>query len=98
MVAADTYCREAVAGHEVIVIGDAAMAGDPLAGDGVTWSVTSGLRAAEIVLGCSKDRETALAEYSDTASARFMEFLSTRSALYGRVTRWPNSPFWSRRG
>ncbi len=98
MVAADTYCREAVTGHEVIVIGDAAMAGDPLAGVGVTWSVTSGLRAAEIVLGCGKDRETALAEYSNAVSARFQEFLSTRSAMYGRVTRWPNSLFWSRRG
>jgi flavin-dependent dehydrogenase len=98
MVAADTYCREAVTGPEVIVIGDAAMAGDPLAGVGVTWSVTSGLRAADIVLGCSTDRETALAEYSDAVSARFKEFLRTRAALYGRVTRWPNSPFWSRRG
>jgi 2-polyprenyl-6-methoxyphenol hydroxylase-like FAD-dependent oxidoreductase len=96
-VAADTYCREAVTGHEVIVIGDAAMAGDPLAGVGVTWSVSSGLRAAEIVLGRSRDRETALAEYSDAASIRFKEFLNMRSALYGRVTRWPNSLFWSRR-
>ncbi len=97
IVAADTYCREAVTGHRVIVIGDAAMAGDPLAGDGVTWSVTSGLRAAEIVLGCSKDRESALAEYSDTVSARFAEFLSARVASYGQVTQWSNSPFWSRR-
>jgi flavin-dependent dehydrogenase len=96
-VAADTYCREAVAGHELIVIGDAAMAGDPLAGDGVTWSVTSGLRAAEIVLGSSTDREIALADYSNIVSARFVEFLTTRSDSYGRVTRWPNSSFWSRR-
>jgi flavin-dependent dehydrogenase len=97
MIAADTYCREAVTGPEVILIGDAAMAGDPLAGVGVTWSVTSGLRAAKIVLGCSKGHEAALAEYSDAVSARFKEFLSTRAAFYGRVTRWKNSSFWSRR-
>ena len=97
IVAANTYCREAVTGDDVVVIGDAAMAGDPLAGEGVTWSVNSGLRAAEIVLDRSKDRTAALANYCNTVAARFTEFLSTRSALYGRVTRWPNSVFWSRR-
>jgi hypothetical protein len=88
---------EAVTGDDVVVIGDAAMAGDPLAGEGVTWSVNSGLRAAEIVLDRSKDRTAALANYCNTVAAGFTEFLSTRSALYGRVTRWPNSVFWSRR-
>jgi flavin-dependent dehydrogenase len=63
-----------VTGHDIILIGDAAMAGDPLAGLGVTWSVTAGLRAAEIVLGSRKDREIARAEYAGSVSAGFQEY------------------------
>ena len=64
IVAADTYYRDAVIGDNIILIGDAAMAGDPLGGQGVTWAVNSGLRAAEVGLSSAKDREAALAAYS----------------------------------
>lgn len=97
IVAADTYCRGAVVGDNVIVIGDAAMAGDPLAGTGVTWAIKSGLRAAEIVLSPNKDPKAAMADYSDYVGNSFVRFLATRSATYDRVKRWPKSPFWERR-
>jgi flavin-dependent dehydrogenase len=96
-VASDTYCRDAVIGPNVVLIGDAAMACDPLAGQGVTRAVTSGLRAAAIALTCGKDREAALDAYSDEVKDRFIEFLNTLLVNYGQVTHWQNSPFWLRR-
>jgi flavin-dependent dehydrogenase len=95
--AADTYYRDAVVGRDVVLIGDAAMAGDPLAGDGVTWAVTSALRAADIVLSCSEEREAALEQYSEAVATRFMQFMQARSETYGRVTQWSNFLFWARR-
>jgi flavin-dependent dehydrogenase len=97
IVAANTYCRDAIRGDNIVLIGDAAMAGDPLAGDGVSWAITSGLNAAEIIPSAAQDREAALAAYSDIALARFTEFLTTRRDTYGHVRRWPHSLFWSRR-
>jgi flavin-dependent dehydrogenase len=97
IVAADTYCRDAAIGDNIIMIGDAAMAGDPLGGQGVTWAVSSGVRAAEIALSNDDYRAAALAAYSENVLARFAEFLDSRSVTYGQVTRWPHSPFWLRR-
>ena len=97
IVAANTYCRTAVAGRDVIIVGDAAMAGDPLAGEGVTWAVRSGVLAADIAMARGQQRETGLETYSNAVSDRFMEFLAHRAASYRRVERWRTSEFWSRR-
>jgi flavin-dependent dehydrogenase len=97
IVAADTYCRDAVIGPNVVLIGDAAMAGDPLSGQGVSRAVSSGLRAAAVALSRAKDREAALIAYSDEVKNRFVEFLNALLLTYGQVSRWQNSPFWLRR-
>lgn len=94
--AADSYYREAVVGDELIVIGDAAVATDPLAGQGVTWAITSGLRAAQIVR--TSNPRSGLAEYSEEVRHRFAEFLAGRVVTYSQVSLWPNSHFWKRRG
>jgi flavin-dependent dehydrogenase len=95
IVAADTYCRNAVVGDDVLLIGDAATAGDPLAGQGLTWALTSARGAAAIVF--SRHRKAALTAYSEEVLARFVEFLTHRYLIYSRVTLWPNSTFWLRR-
>jgi 2-polyprenyl-6-methoxyphenol hydroxylase-like FAD-dependent oxidoreductase len=97
IVAANTYCRRAVAGDDIILIGDAASAGDPLAGQGLTWAVTSGRRAAAIVATAIEQRQAALAAYSEDVWAHFTKFLTDRFLVYSQVTDWPNSKFWLRR-
>jgi flavin-dependent dehydrogenase len=97
IVAANTYYRDAVVGDDIILIGDAAIAGDPLAGQGLTWALISALRAAEIVSSDTNHRKAGLVAYSEDVMARFVEFLSSRAVSYGQVTRWPDSPFWVRR-
>jgi flavin-dependent dehydrogenase len=97
IVAANTYCRRAVAGDDIILIGDAAYAGDPLAGQGLTWAVTSGRCAAAIVATAIERRRAALAAYSEDVWVHFTKFLTDRFLVYSQVTDWPNSKFWLRR-
>lgn len=97
VVAADTYCRDAVVGRDLIVIGDAAMAGDPLAGEGITVALRSGLRASEIATAPSETRAVALAEYSERLLFQFAHFLKTRSQIYESAVQWQKQAFWRRR-
>jgi flavin-dependent dehydrogenase len=95
--AADTYCREAVIGENLILVGDAALARDPLAGNGVTLAVASGLRAADVVAASEEDRARRMEVYSMRILIDFIKFLRVRSATYRQVERWSDRPFWSRR-
>lgn len=69
-------------------LGDAAMATDPLGGNGVARA----LKSASTALA-------ALHEPFDPARAeqRFSDYLDQRAEFYWIESRWPDAPFWARR-
>lgn len=75
-------------------VGDAALACDPLAGDGVVRSMRSALEAAAEI-----DAELSGSAAADSRSlhARFRDYLEVRGRYYAREARWPGSTFWLRR-
>lgn len=76
-------------------VGDAAMACDPLAGDGVVRSLRFALEAAvEIDQELKGERVSAGGE---ALLPRFRDYLDTRGRYYERERRWPDATFWARR-
>jgi flavin-dependent dehydrogenase len=75
-------------------IGDAAMATDPLAGNGVARALRSAVQAVpdiQRVLDGGADTRT-----HDLAPV-FADYLDRRASFYLGETRWPAAPFWARR-
>ncbi len=80
-------------GARWLAIGDAAIACDPLWGQGIVSALASGRSAAQALTG----RPEALAEFAFAAQRRFDDYLRLRTHYYRRETRWPHSVFWARR-
>jgi len=83
--------------HNWLAVGDAAIAFDPLAGQGVYQSLDSGIRAAAAVQAFLGGRPVGFASYSARLTNAFDQFLVLKSQYYGQETRWPTSLFWRRR-
>jgi flavin-dependent dehydrogenase len=74
-------------------VGDAAMACDPLAGNGVARALRTAIAAAEEI-------ERQLDGEGPSVSgvpAAFAEYLDQRARYYRVEGRWPSAPFWVRR-
>jgi flavin-dependent dehydrogenase len=97
MVSAQSYLMDRVAGNNWIAIGDAAMAWDPLSGQGITKALESGVHAADAVLEAEGRDRSALASYADWITTQFERYRSECANLYRVETRWSSSPFWQRR-
>lgn len=95
--AATTCSFERVHGENWLLAGDAAMAWDPLSGQGVCKALQSGLHAARAVSRALEGDRAGLVEYGAWTSARFGEYMTGRARYYGAERRWPDSPFWHRR-
>ena len=80
-----------------LAIGDAAMAFDPLSGQGVCKALDSAFRAADSIDRYWGGDRMALQQYAVAAGRDFDRYLRARQAFYAREGRWPCSPFWRRR-
>jgi flavin-dependent dehydrogenase len=80
-----------VGGAGWVAVGDAALAHDPLSGQGLFHALVSGMRGADAL------RRGGIEAYCAAASARQAAYLRRRAEVYRRETRWPASPFWRRR-
>jgi flavin-dependent dehydrogenase len=80
-----------------LALGDAAMAFDPLSGQGVCKALDSAFRAADSIDRYWAGNPMALQQYAVTAEGDFDRYLRARRAFYSREQRWPSSPFWRRR-
>jgi flavin-dependent dehydrogenase len=81
-----------------LAIGDAAMAFDPLSGQGVFKALQSGLRVADSIGRHWNGDASALTQYAMSVEQDFDRYLITRRAFYSREQRWPHARFWQRRG
>ena len=75
-------------------LGDAAMGGDPLAGDGVERALDGALRAASTI---ERELDGAPFEPAPPPAPRIEAYLAARARYYAIERRWPDSIFWQRR-
>jgi flavin-dependent dehydrogenase len=81
-------------------VGDAAMAVDPLSGNGIFQSLSSALAAPAVintVLKRPADGEMALAFYRERLHHLFFRFARIGRDFYAAETRWAGKPFWQER-
>jgi flavin-dependent dehydrogenase len=97
IVSAASVVRRPVTGADWMAIGDAALAFDPLSGQGVFKSIETGTRCASAIAKHFAGDLSALAEYESWVNKTHAAYLSTRAQFYSSVTRWPESRFWKRR-
>jgi len=84
-------------GDRWIAAGDAAASYDPLSSHGIGSALASGRSAARAIAATLTGDPTAFPAYRDNLLASYTHYLYTRRAYYTAESRWPTSPFWSRR-
>lgn len=80
-----------------VAMGDAAMTFDPLTSQGIAKAVEQGGAVAAAIGHCLKGNEFALDEYANALSARYAEYLATRTGYYRLEQRWSAAEFWQSR-
>ncbi|MCB1710055.1 MAG: hypothetical protein KDI10_15155 [Halioglobus sp.] len=81
-------------------VGDAAMAADPLSGNGIFGSLSGALIAPAVIntlLNYPAERELAARFYRDRVRHVFLRFARMGRDFYRMETRWPQSEFWRQR-
>jgi 2-polyprenyl-6-methoxyphenol hydroxylase-like FAD-dependent oxidoreductase len=91
--AAGTTAREIPSGTGWCVAGDARIAVDPLAGNGLLRAVQDGARAACLVVRMDTCREHAA--FARQHREEFLQILRLRRKYYGAPSRF-DTPFWHR--
>jgi flavin-dependent dehydrogenase len=97
IVSAASVVHFPVAGANWLAIGDAALAFDPLSGQGIFKAMETGIRCSSITARYLDGDPNAFAEYEAWVATGYEAYLSERTRFYRSVTRWPESRFWKRR-
>ena len=87
-------------GERSMRIGDAALAVDPLSGNGIFQSLSTGLIAPRVIntiLKQPRDAELARQFYRERVSHAFMRFARMGRDFYQQERRWEQEPFWQQR-
>ena len=80
-----------------IAIGDAAMAFDPLASQGIAKALHHGKRAAGHIAAYLGGDTSSLQRLALELEREYGAYRATRAEYYRLEKRWPGSAFWSRR-
>ncbi|WP_447890954.1 flavin-dependent monooxygenase QhpG [Pseudomonas hormoni] len=89
-----------VCGENWIRVGDAAMAVDPLSGNGIFQSLSSALQAPTVINTLlRKPERAALAQrfHQQRVEQLFLRFARIGRDFYADEQRWPDQPFWQAR-
>ena len=81
-------------------VGDAAMAVDPLSGNGIFQALSSALVAPPVIntlLQYPPDSQLAMEFYRDRVRHTFLRFARLGRDFYRLETRWPGNDFWRQR-
>jgi flavin-dependent dehydrogenase len=98
VVAAGTSFLSPLVGDAWLAAGDAAATYDPLSSQGILTALTLGIRAAEAAIARLAGDALALASYRQETHRSLARYLAMRASFYAMEKRWPESPFWHRRG
>lgn len=97
IVAANSYRRASIQDSNCLMIGDAAVAFDPLSAQGIYQALNAGLTAAVAIGRHQQGQPGALDDYEQSVMKGFSDYLRARTDHYDRERRWPGSVFWKRR-
>ncbi len=89
------------AGNNWIRVGDAAMAVDPLSGNGIFQALSSALQAPAVVntlIRHPERAELAKAFHEARIEGLFYRFARIGRDFYAQESQWPQRPFWQVRG
>jgi flavin-dependent dehydrogenase len=89
-----------IVGDDWIRVGDAAIAVDPLSGNGIFQALSSALQAPAVVntlLRQPQSGELAKAFHRARVEGLFYRFARIGRDFYTQETRWPDRPFWATR-
>jgi len=81
-------------GEGWIACGDASIAFDPLAGQGLFHALYTGMKAAEVIWSWARAQD-ASDLYSKEMGQIYRSYAMRRAHLYRAESRWRESPFWS---
>jgi flavin-dependent dehydrogenase len=87
----------AVTGPDWLAIGDAAMAFDPLASQGLFNALYTGFTSADAVRRILAGDAHAVDEMNRSVEPVWSAYLDTSRHVYGSERRWADSPFWQGR-
>jgi len=77
-------------------VGDAAIAFDPISGNGLAFALRSALEAAVVFGAARGGRGEWFERYRAGVRDVYLQHLTRRAELYAAVRRWPDSRFWAR--
>jgi flavin-dependent dehydrogenase len=83
--------------NDLIAVGDAAAAYDPLSSWGITKGISDGHAAAEALMREWKGDRGAIAGHREHQRLAFEEHRAKQRQFYEAETRWSNSAFWRAR-
>ncbi|OPC78619.1 hypothetical protein B4N89_31060 [Embleya scabrispora] len=86
-----------VVGDGWIVVGDAAVAFDPLSSQGILTALYTGLTAGEAIDASLAGHPGALDAYHDRITTVLDAYHRNHHDAYAAEQRWPDRPFWRRR-
>ncbi|VAX08276.1 hypothetical protein MNBD_ALPHA03-2137 [hydrothermal vent metagenome] len=87
-------------GNNFLVVGDGALALDPLSGNGIFYAIGSGLSAAPVINSLLKkpeDKDLALQFYQERIENSFKGGCLMGREFYAAEERWPEEAFWKAR-
>jgi flavin-dependent dehydrogenase len=93
-------CAPEVCGAGWLRVGDAAMAADPLSGNGIFQSLSSALQAPMVVhtlLNHPADVAHAQRFHTERVQGLFQRFARIGRDFYAQEARWADQPFWAAR-
>ena len=91
---------EVVAGEGMLRVGDAAMAVDPLSGNGIFQALSSALQAPAVIATLLHDparAELARQFHQERVGGLFHRFARIGRDFYAQESRWAEEPFWAPR-
>lgn len=95
--AADHSVRWPVTGQDWIAIGDAALAFDPLSGQGVLHALDSAETASQSAMATGASRDAILTNYARVIKAKFDKSYAMSRDLYAQAADHHDSTFWMHR-
>ncbi|HJW34594.1 MAG TPA: FAD-dependent monooxygenase [Holophagaceae bacterium] len=95
VIRADTGFLMPPLGRGWLALGDAALGGDPLGGNGLERALNGVLDALPGLLGALEGAPTPMPE---DVWGKLAPYLAARARYYGMERRWPGSRYWARRG
>jgi flavin-dependent dehydrogenase len=88
---------DVVSGIGWLAVGDAAMAFDPLASQGIAKALEQGKRAASSIVAYLSGDASSLERFALQRQREYTAYRATRADYYRLEMRWAQSTFWKRR-